>query len=100
MEDSSSPKGIEMDDWEYSDDDCPKCGSQLAYRRCAPCEGEGCVIGDDEEDGWEVNERCDMCDGKGYEEWCRACGWDMNFKCFLSPEYERAYQEKQANATK
>lgn len=82
------------DDWEYSDDDCPKCDAQLAYRRCNPCEGEGVVFADDD-DEWETDERCGMCNGNGYEKWCRECGWDDTFKCFLNPEYERAFQEKE-----
>lgn len=84
------------EDWEYSERDCPKCQSQLATRLCAVCGGEGYF---DEEEDTDVSlgdEPCDHCSGDGHETWCRECGWDMNFKCFLSPEYERAYNEKRA----
>lgn len=83
------------DDWEYSEQHCAKCQSQMATRRCNPCEGEGIVFAEDDDD-WEADERCGMCNGQGHETWCRECGWDANFKCFLSPEYERAFNEKQA----
>lgn len=86
-----------MDDWEYSDSDCPKCEQQMAIRRCDSCGGEG-YVEDDEDEEWGDSGRCDNCNGKGFEEWCRECGWDSNFKCFLNPEYERAYNEKQAAA--
>ncbi len=82
------------EDWEYSDESCPKCQSDLATRRCGDCGGEGVIEDDDDWEGWGAD-HCDNCNGEGYEEWCRECGWDMNFKCFLSPEYERAYLEKQ-----
>jgi hypothetical protein len=80
------------DDWEYSDESCPKCSSQLAWRHCSECGGDGWIEDDDEWGHGDI--RCDRCDG-GTEEWCRECGWDTNFNCFLSPEYERAYLEKQ-----
>jgi len=37
-----------MNDWEYSDDDCPKCSSQLATRVCYGCGGEGYTEDEDE----------------------------------------------------
>lgn len=81
------------DDWEYSESDCPKCQSQMAWQRCNPCGGEGYVEDDDE---WGIGEeRCDECNGQGSSEWCRECGWDDGFKCFLSPEYEQEYLAKQ-----
>lgn len=86
-----------MDDWEYSDKNCPKCSSQLATRRCHSCGGDGFVELDDE-DEWELTERCDNCSGQGHETWCRECGWDMNFKCFLSEQYEQEWTAKQARA--
>jgi hypothetical protein len=82
-------------DWEYSDDDCPKCGEQMAYRDCYECE-----------DGvWEFTDcngteyvRCDSCGGNSYYEWCRECGWDNVFNCFLSEQYEKEFYEKQSKA--
>lgn len=81
-------------DWEYSEQDCPKCNSQTATRICTACGGDG-YFEDEEDVRWAVrDERCDHCNGEGHETWCRECGWDMNFKCFLSPEYARAYHDK------
>lgn len=81
------------DDWEYSEQDCPKCRSEMATRTCDSCGGEGFV--EDDEDDWRTEERCDNCNGMGHETWCRECGWDANFKCFMNPEYERIWKEKQ-----
>lgn len=76
------------DDWEYSDDDCPKCGAQLATRRCDALYCEDGDIEDDSDPEWPETGKCDECNGKGHLEWCRECGWDMNYQCFLSPQYE------------
>lgn len=76
-----------MSDWEYSDVGCPKCCNDLAWRRCHSCGGEGSYEDDDgvNDLGFEA---CEDCKGTGHEEWCRACGWDNVFKCFLQPKYE------------
>lgn len=85
-----------MDDWEYSDTDCPKCHSQMAWRHCMSCGGQGWVD-DDDDDGWDEcsDTRCDDCNGRGIEEWCRECGWDNVLKHFLSPKYEAEWLAKQ-----
>jgi predicted RNA-binding Zn-ribbon protein involved in translation (DUF1610 family) len=83
------------DDWEYSDNSCPKCGASMAWRRCNQCE-DGYWEDDDGINGSELV-RCDNCRGRGHEEWCRECGWDNVYKEFLSPEYERAFHEKQSS---
>lgn len=83
-----------MDDWEYSDNGCPKCFSDLALRRCHSCGGEGWYEDDDGING-SPNERCEDYKGKGFEEWCRECGWDNVFKCFLQPKYEAEWLAKQ-----
>jgi predicted RNA-binding Zn-ribbon protein involved in translation (DUF1610 family) len=82
-----------MCDWEYSDRDCPKCGNQLASRRCNQCE-DGRVEYDDDE-GRTAYDRCATCNGTGHEEWCRECGWDVTEGCFLSPKYEAEWLAKQ-----
>ena len=79
-----------MSDWEYSESSCPKCGLQMAWRRCDQCE-DGCVEDDDGVNGRAL-ERCDGCAGRGFAEWCRGCGWDNVFKHFLSPQYEAEWQ--------
>jgi hypothetical protein len=80
------------DDWEYSDDSCPKCGEQMSYRQCTQL---GCGW-DDDDDEWPTV--CDNCRGMEYEEWCRSCGWDNVFKCFLNPKCKAEYEAKQAEA--
>jgi DnaJ-class molecular chaperone len=70
-----------MDDWEYSDYSCPKCGEQLARRDCEDCGGEG--INDDlyeedpfwyDEGDWEY---CSNCNGDGAFFWCRNKGCNV-----------------------
>jgi predicted RNA-binding Zn-ribbon protein involved in translation (DUF1610 family) len=80
-------------DYEESDRDCPKCGAQLATRRCDEIGCDGGRI--DEGFTWGVEERCDRCNGRGHLEWCRECGWDMNYSQFLSPQYEAEWLAKQ-----
>lgn len=84
------------DDWEYSESGCPKCHSEMAWRRCNQCE-DGYWEDDDGVNGSETV-RCDNCNGTGHEEWCRGCGWDNVFKHFLNPECEAAWKAKQAEA--
>lgn len=80
-----------MSDWEFSEESCPKCGEQMAWRRCNEI---GC--GDDlEDDGFPAG-ICDNCNGEGYDEWCRECGWDNVTYRFLAPQYEKEWLEKQA----
>ena len=82
-----------MIDWEYSDDGCPKCHNQLAWQRCTDCGGDGYVEEDDDD---ILNDaKCDACNGKGYQEWCRECGWDETYQCFLSPQYKSDWLAKQ-----
>jgi hypothetical protein len=83
------------DDWEYSEDECPKCGSQLASRRCDELGCENGEIEDDDGLGWVDIDKCDACNGKGYQEWCRTCGWDMTYGQFLSPQHEAEWLAKQ-----
>lgn len=84
-----------MSDWEYSDDECPKCGATLAYRPCNPCDRNGYWVDEDSDPDWPDSGRCDVCNGKGYEEWCRECGWDVTYGQFLSPQYEAEWLAKQ-----
>ena len=81
-----------MSDWDYSSDECPKCYSTLAVR---DCDCDGGVWEDTDCNGTEYF-HCDDCRGLGYHEWCRECGWDNVFNCFLSPQYEKEWLEKQS----
>lgn len=85
-----------MSDWEYSDESCPKCASQLAWQRCNHCDA-GVWEDDDGINGIEYIP-CDNCNGRGRHEWCRECGWDEVEKRFLSPHYEEEFLRKQKAA--
>lgn len=84
-----------IDDYEESDNACPKCGETLAYRRCSALGCEDGTIDDDDDPLWPESVTCDTCCGVGYEEWCRCCGWDNVAKHFLSPQYEAEWKAKQ-----
>ena len=71
-----------MDDYEYSELVCPKCGHEPTHER--HCRGLHC------DDGW-IDEyyddpinfapgseyvRCQECHGHGIERWCPECGAD------------------------
>jgi hypothetical protein len=75
-----------MSDWEYSDEYCPKCNSQLAERRCDLL---GCEDGEIDLDG--LTGECDECSGSGWLVWCRECGFDVTNQEFLSPQYEAEF---------
>lgn len=80
-------------DIEEAEESCPKCHSDLSWRSCSQCEdGEW---EDTDCNGTEYY-KCDNCDGMGFHEWCRECGWDNIFNRFLSPKYEQEFFAKQA----
>ena len=86
-----------MEDWEYSDFNCPKCGETLRCRDCEDCGGEGTI--DDlyeqdpmwyDEDEWEY---CSHCNGKGCFFWCG------NEKCDATEkQIRRAIKEQSAQS--
>lgn len=88
-----------MCDWEYTEKSCPKCSNPLARQDCPAlgCE-EGYYVDEDGING-DTLERCNDCNGRGYQVWCRACGWDDAEKCFLSPQYEAEWLAKQSPQT-
>lgn len=76
-----------MDDVEYSDEPCPKCGADTYKRRCG-CDG-GFSHHDCGEDTCcclhpEPNVVCDECDGKEMHNWCPRCGWDLVQECYIN----------------
>ena len=96
-------KGEIMDDWEYSDYDCPKCGELMAYRPCSALFCDDGYCDDSEGDPLNFSEgesysTCGECRGTGYEEWCRSCGWDNVFKRFLSLKDKAEWEAKQVAA--
>ena len=72
-----------MDDYEFDDESCPKCGHSPTHAR--RCHVLGC------EDGWidlhehedsmyfdpGDQEMCGECWGTGWERWCPKCGFDL-----------------------
>lgn len=92
-----------MNDWQYSHEQCPKCGQTMAEQDCNVM---GCADGfiDEYEDDpinfmeGESYERCSECRGTGGHRWCRECGWDDVFNRFLSPEYKQDWLVKEALA--
>lgn len=73
-----------MDDYEWSDVECPECGHEPTHRR--ECSGLHC------EDGLidcyyedpinfvrgEEYEVCGTCGGAGLEHWCPNCGYELH----------------------
>jgi hypothetical protein len=73
-----------MDDYEFDDQECPKCGHQPTHAR--RCDVIGC------DDGWidmheyddplmfdeGETEMCEECHGTGWQRWCPGCGYDLN----------------------
>jgi len=49
----------ESDDWEYSDNDCPKCQSEMATRTCGSCGGDGYFEDEDDECMGRCDDRCE-----------------------------------------
>ena len=68
-----------MEDYELSDESCPKCGHSPTHTRdCNRCEeGEIDVSEDNYEPEGTSFMNCSVCLGKGYEHWCPECGHDL-----------------------
>jgi len=72
-----------MDDYEFDDESCPKCGHSPTHAR--RCHVIGCEDGyidlheyDDPiffDEG--ETEMCRECWGTGWEHWCPSCGYDL-----------------------
>lgn len=71
-----------MDDWEYDETPCPRCGETPTKRRY--CSELGC------EDGWidlydedpnfympGEQHACPECHGCGVVRWCGVCGYEI-----------------------
>lgn len=91
-------------DWQISESICPKCNQDSCRKRsCDQCGGEGYSDHDCGDDCCaclypENNVHCDVCDKKGWLEWCSSCGWDLTFNRFLAPQYEAEFLAKQKAA--
>ncbi len=72
-----------MDDYEYDDEPCPKCGHYPTYAR--RCHVLGCDDGYIDSYGYDdplffnpdETEMCTECWGTGWERWCPKCGCDL-----------------------
>ena len=84
-----------MNDYEYHDESCPKCGHYPTHER--PCSNIHCGGDDginegmiDEYDFDPINfspgewmMRCPDCSGIGTEIWCPECGFDLSRHYFM-----------------
>lgn len=70
-------------DISLSDAQCPNCGANPTYTRdCGACD-EGFIDLHEQEPDWydeDEFDTCSECRGSGTVHWCRACGYDFNFK--------------------
>jgi len=80
-----------MDDFEYSEIECPACGHSPTHTRY--CDNIDCDDGFvDLYDEDPINEspgtleRCSECHGTGHHHWCPKCGHDLNSKQNISRE--------------
>jgi predicted RNA-binding Zn-ribbon protein involved in translation (DUF1610 family) len=64
---------------ELDDECCPKCGTQMRWRRCDSCD-DGWITDLFEEDPMWYDEddieMCTECHGHGCHRWCPKCGFD------------------------
>jgi predicted CxxxxCH...CXXCH cytochrome family protein len=69
-----------MDDYQLSEDCCPKCGAPMHYAYCDAmyCDDGYVSLSESEPDwyGEDAFEVCDGCHGRGVLEWCPRCGHD------------------------
>lgn len=84
---------IERDDEIFSEEDCPKCGSEIRTSACDNCE-DGASYHDCGDDTCcclnpMANVRCSDCGGHGIYHWCPTCGWDLNFNQYINGVDER-----------
>ena len=67
------------DEIELYEECCPKCGTQMYWRRCDSCD-DGWITDLYEEDPlWydeDDIEMCHECNGHGCHRWCPKCGFD------------------------
>lgn len=69
-----------MEDWEYSDYYCPKCGERLMQKECEYCIGETEKDMYDEESLWYSRneyENCSECNGTRVERRCVGTNCDV-----------------------
>lgn len=72
-----------MDDVQISEETCPRCGSYMYWQDCTDIHCEDGIIDLYESDSdplWYSpgdTEICRECGGKGFTEWCPACGYRL-----------------------
>ena len=73
-----------MEDYEYSEESCPKCGQNPTHEK--HCDELSCENGyiDISEEDYQLEgttyEKCNTCNGKGGLHWCPKCGYDFNYQ--------------------
>ncbi len=91
-----------MEDYEISEESCPKCNHGNTHTR--PCTEIDC------EDGYyhdcgedccccacpEPNRLCDECRGHGVFVWCPNCGWDLLQKRYINGIDQREVKKLKA----
>lgn len=91
-----------MNDYELSDNECPKCGaSETHYRHCDTIGCEDGFIDEYETDAinfspGESYEMCRECWGTGIQAWCPTCGADLSLIAYQ----EKVRRERAERATK
>ena len=82
-----------IDDVEYGDIACPKCGSyNTRWQRCDQCE-DGYINRYDEDPLWYDEDDCSVCEecrGHGCHSWCVNCGFDILQGKYLNGKAENA----------
>ncbi len=70
-----------MEDYELSEDNCPKCGHRTHCRKCSECDDGHIDVSMFylEVEGSSFV-KCRNCNGKGIEHWCPKCGYDLILK--------------------
>lgn len=67
------------DEIELDEECCPKCGTQMYWRRCDNCDDGWITDLYDEDPMWydeDEIEICHECNGHGRHRWCLKCGFD------------------------
>lgn len=75
---------MDENEWDNSEEMCPKCGTELFLIDCSECDESGCSHHDCGEDvcvclNKENNITCGNCDGMGGWYWCNTCKKNFDY---------------------
>ena len=71
---------IYMDDYEISDEPCPKCKHDITHWRLCDCDDGYCDAHDGDPINYmpgEIEYLCHTCKGTGVVSWCPSCGANL-----------------------